>query len=562
MNVKDFKFSELKYERPDMGNLRSMLQVYIKSFKSAKSFEEADALFLNYEKSFEKFETMRTIAHIRNTADMNDKFYESEMQFFNEEIPKFAVEQSQADRLLLSSPYRAEFEKKYGVHLIKDIEAQVRLADEKIINERVEEAKLCQKYSKTAGCCTTVFMGENCNFYGLLKYMESPDRNLRRNAFLKWAEMYESISGELDEIYLKLVELRKAMAKKLGFKNYVDMAYLANGHYYYTADDIARFRKQVVEVIVPLSDKLFKARQKQLGVDALYYYDEMLAYPEGNAVPDGDMQQLVNSAYEMYKEMSKESGEFFGFMTDHGLFDLKTREGKHQGGYCTFLSEYKAPFIFSNFNGTSADVDVLTHEAGHALQAYLSARTLPLSSQIWATSDVCEIHSMTMEHFAYPYMDKFFGKNAQKYCRAHLSSAVTTVPYLCLVDHFQHEVYANDFDAKGLRECWNRLEKIYLPWRNYGGNAFLEGGGFWMQKQHIFLYPFYYVDYALAQIGAFEYFARSKREPEKAWRDYLSLCRAGGSRGYFELLKCGGLSDPFKDGTVEKLMKGVAAELL
>ena len=167
MNAVNFKFSELKYERPDMDKMRLLLQDYIQSFESAKSFEEAETLFLNYEKSFEGFETMRTIAHIRNTADMTDKFYESEMEFFNEEIPKFAVEQSRADKLLLSSPYRAEFEKKYGVHLIKDIEAQVRLADEKIINEQVEEAKLCQKYSKTAGCCTIGFMGESCNFYGL-----------------------------------------------------------------------------------------------------------------------------------------------------------------------------------------------------------------------------------------------------------------------------------------------------------------------------------------------------------------------------------------------------------
>ncbi|MDE6104235.1 MAG: M3 family oligoendopeptidase [Clostridia bacterium] len=560
--MQNFKFSEIKYARPDMEKLRAELKSYIKSFKSAKSFEEADALFLNYEKSFEHFDTMRTVAHIRNTADMNDKFYEAEMEFFNAELPKFAVEQSEADKLLLSSPYRAEFEKKYGVHLIKDIEAQVRLADERIVNEQVEEANLCQKYSKTAGCCTTEFMGESCNFYGLLKYMESPDRAVRRAAFLKWAELYESISNELDDIYLQLVKLRKTMAKKLGFKSFVEMAYLSNGHFYYTPEDIAKFRKQVVEVIVPISEKLFKAQQKRLGVDTLYYYDEMLSYPEGNAVPNGDMQKLVDCAHEMYTEMSKESGEFFDFMVSHELFDLKTREGKHQGGYCTFLTEYKAPFIFSNFNGTSADVDVLTHEAGHALQAYLSAQTLPLSSQIWATSDVCEIHSMTMEHFAYPYMEKFFGGNAEKYRRAHLAAAITTVPYLCLVDHFQHKVYANDFDAKGLRGRWKKLEKIYMPWRNYGGNEFLENGGFWMQKQHIFLYPFYYVDYALAQISAFEYFARSKKEPEKAWQDYLKLCRAGGSGGYFELLSCGNLSNPFKDGAVEKVMQGIADGLL
>ena len=561
MAEKKFKFSGLEYSRPDFDKARKYLAKYIENFKVAKSFEDADKLFLAHAKENELLETMQTIARIRNTADMNDKFYEAEMNFFNEELPKFAVEESEADKLLLSSPFRADFEGKYGADMIKNIEAQVKLTDEAIVSEQVEEAKLCQQYSKVAGCASINFRGEDCNFYGLLKHMESTDRTERREAFIAWAKLYESISGELDDIYTKLVNLHKTMAKKLGFKSYVEMAYLSNGHYYYNAADVASFRKQVVEEVVPIAQKLFESQKKRLGVDKLYYYDEFLCYPEGNATPVGDGKYLIEKAREMYAEMSKESGEFFDFMVEHELFDFETRTGKHQGGYCTFLPEYKAPFIFSNFNGTSADADVLTHEAGHALQAYLSAKQLPLASQIWATSDICEIHSMSMEHFAYPYMEKFFGEGAKKYCRAHLAEAVKTVPYLCLVDHFQHEVFANDFTAEERRACWKRLEKIYLPWRDYDGNEFLEGGGFWMQKQHIFLYPFYYVDYALAQMGAFEYYARSKRVPEKTWADYLALCRAGGSKGYFELLKTGGLSNPFKEGAVKKVMQSISAEL-
>jgi M3 family oligoendopeptidase len=259
--------------------------------------------------------------------------------------------------------------------------------------------------------------------------------------------------------------------------------------------------------------------------------------------------------------MSKETGEFFDFMCEHELFDLQTKPAKHMGGYCTFIEEYKAPFIFSNFNGTSADVDVLTHEAGHAFQAYTAAKRVTLSSQIWSTNEISEIHSMTMEHFAYPYMDKFFGKNADKYRYAHLSEAFKTVPYLCLVDHFQHEVFAHDYDAKGLRACWHKLEKIYLPWRDYDSNKFLEEGGFWMQKQHIFLYPFYYIDYALAQMGAFEYYTRYKENPEKAWKDYYNLCKAGGSESYFKLLSLGNLSNPFEKGSVKKACAGVIEEL-
>ncbi len=556
-----FKFCELKYERPNLTAAKENTQKYIREFSGAQTYEAAKALFLKHAEENDKIQTAYNIAYIRSTADLTDKFYEGEINFFNEQMPDFRLTETEAEKQLLSSRYLAEFERDFGTDMILNLKASVRLTDKKIIPEQIEEAKLCQKYSKTVAECKTLFKGEERNFYGLLKFMESTNRTERREAFIAWAKLYESVSGELDEIYLQLVNLRKTISQKLGLKSYVEAAYLMNGHFYYGADDIAAFRKQVADEVVPVADKLYGRQRERLNIDRLHYYDEMLVFPDGNASPAGDMRYLLNGAKNMYSAMSKESGEFFEFMLDGELFDLQTRNGKHQGGYCTFLPEYKAPFIFSNFNGTSADVDVLTHEAGHAFQAYLAAKALPLSSQIWATSDVCEIHSMTMEHFAYPYAENFFGENAEKYRYSHLTEAVKTIPYLCLVDHFQHEVFANDFDAQGLRKCWKKLEKIYMPWRDYDGNGFLEGGGFWMQKQHIFLSPFYYIDYALAQICAFEYYIRSKADKDGAWADYIKLCKAGGSRGYFELLKIGGLKSPFARGAVAEVMRGIIPEL-
>ena len=204
---------------------------------------------------------------------------------------------------------------------------------------------------------------------------------------------------------------------------------------------------------------------------------------------------------------------------------------------------------------------MLTHEAGHAFQAFSASKNVPISSLIWSTSEISEIHSMSMEHFAYPYMEKFFGKNADKYRFAHLSESVKVVPYLCLVDHFQFEVYSHDYSAQERRACWKRLEKIYLPWRDYDGNKFLEEGGFWMQKPHIFVSPFYYVDYALAQMGAYEYYARSLNDFKQTWEDYYRLCKAGGSLPYFELLKLGNLSNPFAENTVAKIMEPIKKQL-
>ena len=293
-------------------------------------------------------------------------------------------------------------------------------------------------------------------------------------------------------------------------------------------------------------------------MDRLHYYDEELIFPEGNAVQEGTTEELVAKAQKMYHEQSKETGEFFDFMVEHELFDLETKPGKQTGGYCTFLNTFKTPFIFSNFNGTSADVDVLTHEAGHAFEAYTAAKLIPFMDMVFPTSEGAEIHSMTMEHFAYPWMNAFFGEKADDYRYAHLMSALEVIPYMVCVDEFQHKVFENiGMTAKERRAIWHQLELTYMPWRNYDGHKFLEEGGFWMQKQHIFVNPFYYIDYEQAQISAFQFIERSKTEPEKAWGDYYRRCQAGGSKGYFALLELAGLKNPFVDGTVEEVVAGL-----
>ena len=418
------------------------------------------------------------------------------------------------------------------------------------------------EYSKIAASCQTDFRGETCNFYGLLKHMESTDREERREAFEKWAALYESVSDQLDGVYDKLIEVRLSMAEKLGFENYTELAYLNMGRLDYKPEHVEKFREQVRTVITPAIARMREAQAKRLGVDKIRYYDESLTFPQGNADPIGDKEYMVNAATEMYSALSPETKEFFDFMTKYELFDLETRPGKHLGGYCTSLPSYKAPFIFSNFNGTSADVDVLTHEAGHAFQCYLGERLIPVNELQGSTSEINEIHSMAMEFFTYPWMEKFFGARADEYRYAHLCSALSVIPYMVCVDEYQHEVYKNPkMSGKERRAVWRTIEKKYMPWRDYDGNAFLEQGGFWMQKQHIFLYPFYYIDYALAQICTFFLYSEMKENREAAWNRYLKLCKAGGTMGYFDLLRYADIPIPFEEGAVEKAVRSVIEEI-
>ncbi len=547
------KFKDIKYTRPDLQAMKAETLHYVSLFKKAKTFEEADKNLLAWQDVMTEAMTMMSIANIRNTINMADEFYDAEKKYFDANLPKLMPVMKKSSGALLKSKFRPELEAKYGSHMFKSAEVEQKLMKISIIPQMIEENKLASEYSKAAAACSVEFMGEKCNFYGLLRHMQSLDRNERKEAFLAWAKLYEDVSGKLDEIYGKLVKVRVKLAKKLGFKSYTDYAYLQRGRYDYKKENVAEFREAVRKYITPLCDKMFKDQATRLGLDSLNWYDESLVFSDGNAMPEGTPEELVEAAKKMYSAMSPETKEFFDFMTEYELYDFVTRENKHLGGYCTALPSLKAPFIFSNFNGTAADVDVLTHEAGHAFEAYYASRRLPLFDQVFSTSEINEIHSMTMEYFAYPYMEGFFGAKADKYRYAHFTESIKTIPYLVSVDEFQHMVYANpDSTPADWRRYWKEIEQKYMPWRHYDGNEFLEGGGFWMQKQHIFLYPFYYVDYAMAQLCALQLY-KTKTEGGDAWGKYIGLCSMGGKYGYFETLEKAGLKMPLNDDVVKEM---------
>lgn len=556
-------FSKIEYKRPDMGAMKKKLKTLLNKLKKAKSYDEARAAYLASEKESGHLETSYVVASIRNTLDTTDKFYDGEMQFFNRALAQLMPLSKSFTETLLRSSFRAQFEQEFGKQLFTLAEIDQKTQSTKIIPDLIRQGNLENVYKKTTAACKTTFRGEEVNFYGLLKHMESSDREERKEAYLAWAKLYEGVSEKLDQQYDKLIKVRIRMAKKLGLPDYTALGYLNMHRADYGPAEVARFREQVRTIIVPAVAKLKQEQAARLGVDKLKYYDESCIFPDGNADPVGGESVLIPITQRMYREISPETGEFFDFLSRHGLFDLETRPGKHLGGYCTYLSDYKAPFIFSNFNGTAADVNVLTHEAGHAFAGYTAMRSQPIAVYLSSTSEVNEIHSMTMEHFAYPFLKDFFGQeHVDKAKYAHLSSALAVIPYLVSVDEFQHRVYEKPaMSAKERRAVWHEIEQIYLPWRDYDGVPFLEEGGFWMQKQHIFLYPFYYVDYALAQVCAFQFYGRMKQDHKDAWESYLALCRAGGSKGYFDLLRLAKLDIPFEDGSVERAVRHVIDEL-
>ena len=544
------KFNEYKYEHLDLEKIKKEFSELIESFEKAENVEGQVNAFDEIIKLRNHIETMQTLVSVRHSIDTNDEFYDKENEYMDEISPILFGFTNDFYKALVNSKFKDELIQKYGKFLFDLAENTLKTFSPEIIPDAQEENRLSSKYSKLIASAKIDFDGKELNLSQMVPYTQSKDRNIRIEAAKKVAQFFAENQDEFDNIYDSLVKVRTRMAQKMGYKNFVEFGYKQLSRLEYDAKMVEDYRKQVLENIVPLHTELRERQKKRLGVDKLKFYDEAIKFNSGNADPHGSPEWILNNGKTMYKELSKETDEFFTFMTENNLLDLLSKKGKMSGGYCTYIPEHKAPFIFANFNGTAHDIDVLTHEAGHAFQVYQS-RGFEVPEYLWPSYEACEIHSMSMEFLTWPWMDLFFENDTDKYKFIHLSEALLFIPYGVTVDEFQHWVYENpEATPKERREKWIEIEKKYLPTRDYGEVEELKNGIFWFRQGHIFSSPFYYIDYTLAQVCAFQFWIKSRENREKAWQDYLNLCKLGGSKPFFELMKSANLKNPFEEGTL------------
>ena len=548
------KFKDFKYERPDLSEITDKFNELLQKFNESKTFQEQNQVMKEINKVRDYVDTMGTLVSIRHSIDTEDEFYVKENDFIDENRPKFENLVSKFYKELINSKFRKELEEYWGKQVFTLAELQLQTFSEDIIGDLVKENKLVTEYDKLIASAKLPFEGEIRNLSQMKPFLESKDRDMRKRASETTTGFFKANEAEFDRIYDELVKVRDKMAKTLGFSDYVEMGYKRLGRSDYNSAMVANYRKQVYEDLVPVVAELKDRQRKRLSLKEMKYYDEPLEYTTGNATPKGDADWIIENGKKMYKELSPETDEFFTFMIERELLDLVSKKGKMAGGYCTIIPDYKSPFIFSNFNGTSGDIDVLTHEAGHAFQVYMSMG-LELPEYGFPTLEACEIHSMSMEFITWPWMELFFQDEVDKYKFSHLSGAVTFIPYGVTVDEFQHYVYQNPTASPEERKAkWRDIEEKYLPFRDYADNDFLDKGGYWFRQGHIFSSPFYYIDYTLAQVCAFQFWIKTKDNKEKAWEDYLRLCKAGGSMAFLELVELANLENPFKDGTIKQVV--------
>jgi M3 family oligoendopeptidase len=507
-------------------------------------------------------EDWSSLTHLRFEQDTSDAAAKAAMDFRDEISPTVTNHESAFKRRLLEYVDRAAVVALTGAHALRLWETDITTFSPVIEADLQAEAKLQSRYTALLSSAKIEIEGEVVNLSGLAPYAQSLDRGVRhRAAQAQWA-FFASHAGEFDEIYDGLVKLRHGMAQKLGDRNFVELGYRRMRRVDYDAADVARYRAQVVEHVVPLVGKILEARRVEHGWDKVFAWDEPLTDAAGNVEPEGDEAVLRAQAQKMFDGMDPQLSAFYRMMNEGGFLDLDNRPAKAPGGFCTSFPTAGLPFIFANFNGTHHDIDVFTHEMGHAFQNFQS-RTQPGFDYLWPTFESAEIHSMSLEHLAYPFIGLMVGEAAaERYRRMHLIQSLAFLPYGVLVDHFQHEVYGNPDASPAERHAmWKRLEAIYMPWRDYGDIEFAAKGGRWQAQGHIFGAPFYYIDYTLALCCALQFWVKSRQDYPAALKDYVALCGRGGAAPFQALVASAGLISPFAEGALADVV-AEAAEVL
>ena len=553
------KFSEMPYVRPDLAAFQAKAEEIAQKIAGAASAQEQIDAVLAFDQVQAEMSTATSLAYVRHTIDTRDEFYDKENDYADEIAPAVQEAEQKVTKALLASPFRAELEDRFGKLLFTNLEIAVRTFAPKNMALMQEENKLQSEYQKLYASALVEWNGEKLPLPKLGPYKQSPDRAVRKAAYEAEGKWFDSHQAELDELYDKLVKNRTAQAKNMGYDNYLKLGYDRLGRNCYGPAQVAAFRDQIAQDMVPIVAKVKKDQEKRLGVEKLKFWDDVLLFPDGNADPQGTADEILAAGKQMYHELSPETAEFADFLWGNELLDVLSKEGKAPGGYCTEFRSYKAPFIFSNFNGTSGDVDVLTHEAGHAFAGFRAMRKGYLGNMTSPTIEACEVHSMSMEFLTAPWHEKFFGPLTRKYELGHCEDALIFIPYGCMVDEFQHRMYENpELTPAQRNQLWLDLEKKYRPWIDFEDLPFYSRGAGWQRQLHIYLYPLYYIDYCMAQTVAFQFWIASMKDRADAWARYLCFADAGGTRTFEGLVEKAGLKVPYAPGCIREIGEAIS----
>ena len=553
------KFNEMTYTRPDIGALLARCKELAAKAAAAPDGDALVRLYYEQSEAFAEYNTAANLANIHYTCDTRDEYWKAEQDFFDANGPAVTNASVEISRAFLANPHVDVLTAKFGTTCVAGMKNAVLSMDDRTVELQQQFNALVSRYQQIYGGALVELDGKQLTIPQLGPYKEDLDPAVRRAAYEAEAGYFDAHRAELDELYGEIVKNLNAQARVMGYHDYSELSYVRMNRIGYGPEEIRKFRDQVANDVVPQLQKVMALRAKRTGIARPTFTDLPIMFKDGNPKPIPGYKARMDAARTMYHELSPETAEFIDFMQDNELFDVESRPGKMSGGYMTSLPSYKAPFIFANWNNTSGDVDVLTHECGHAFEGYVAERDPAIPADLECPGmESAEIHSMAMEFLTAPWHHLLFGRDTDKYALLHAEDSFVFLDYGCEVDEFQHIMYQNpDLTPDERNAEWLKLEKKYRPWIDFAGLPFYGRGAGWQRQLHIYECPFYYIDYCLSTMAALQFFLLSLTDHKDAWERYLRLVRRAGTASYTELLETAGLKVPFEEGSI----KGIAQQM-
>lgn len=553
------KFNEMTYTRPDIDALLARCRELAAKAAAAPDGDALVRLYYEQSEAFAEYNTAANLANIHYTCDTRDAYWKAEQDFFDANGPAVTNASVEISRAFLANPHVDALTEKFGTTCVAGMKNAVLSMDDRTVELQQQFNALVSRYQQIYGGALVELDGKQLTIPQLGPYKEDLDPAVRRAAYEAEAGYFDAHRAELDELYGQIVQNLNAQARVMGYHDYSELSYVRMNRIGYGPEEIRKFRDQVANDVVPQLQKVMALRAKRTGIAHPAFTDLPILFRDGNPKPIPGYKARMDAARTMYHELSPETAEFIDFMQDNELFDVESRPGKMSGGYMTSLPSYKAPFIFANWNDTSGDVDVLTHECGHAFEGYVAERDPAIPADLECPGmESAEIHSMAMEFLTAPWHHLLFGRDTDKYALLHAEDSFVFLAYGCEVDEFQHIMYQNpDLTPDERNAEWLKLEKKYRPWIDFDNLPFYGRGAGWQRQLHIYECPFYYIDYCLSTMTALQFFLLSLTDHKDAWARYLRLVRRAGTASYTELLETAGLKVPFEEGSI----KGIAQQM-
>ncbi len=548
-------FNEYPYKRIDFDDLSKRFIYHTNKLAKAGSFSSAYYELVETDYLQKVFITYAGISEVGYTNNSYDELYAEEEKFFNKIKPRFDLLVQKRDDVLLGSPFKEEFKKLIGEEFFASASLKKRTVSESVLELMEADNKLSQEYSDIRSRLSIKDDGQVLTMPEINKKTQSEDRNVRKKYDTLLQKMMMKASKDYDRIYHEMVKIRTKIAEKTGFESYTDYCFHKHGRTSYGRKELEIFADNVEKYIVPVALRMFEEQEKRLGHE-IKNYDESTLFTDRKVRIKKDP---LESFTKIFSKLSPETKVFFDELMEKEFFNIELRKGKTNGAYSLYIPLCNMPYIFQTYNETEGAVQTFAHECGHGLHAYMHRGDVIHGVSI-ETADISETHSMSMEYFVWQDIEEIITENVEVYKYRQLRDSLAFIPYGTAVDMFQTRVYDNpDMTPDERRKLWQELEKRFLPWKNYEKDLFYWQGRRWQNQMHVMKWPFYYIDYVLAQVCALQYFLLNEEDHEKAWNSYIKFIKDSGKYSFVDSIKKAGLSSPFDDNLLEEISEKIDA---